>query len=233
MKPVLLLLPGMLNDAIVWAPVVQALGDAAELRVADLTQGDSIAMLAALAWRQLADVAPRQRVFIAGFSMGGYVALQMLAEPQRPVQGLALLSTSARPESPEGAVQREKTVAAIARDFPRVVEGILTFGTHPGFDSSALRQMMLAVGPEVATRQTRAIAARADQRETARALLLPTTVLVGAQDRITPPALADELAGLIPGALQVVVPDSGHLLPLEQPAAVAAALRELLDHKET
>jgi pimeloyl-ACP methyl ester carboxylesterase len=227
MKPLLLLIPGMLNDARIWAAVAPALADRAETCVADVTRGESIAAMAEAAWRQLAGLAPERPLVIAGYSMGGYVALQMLAAPARPVQALALLASSARPESPEGAALREKTIAAIGRDFPRVVDGILAFGAHAGFDGRAARAMMIDVGAEAAIRQNRAVLGRADQRASAQALRLPTLVMVGADDRITPPALAEELAGLIPDARRVVVPDCGHLLPLERPAAVIAALREL------
>ena len=186
-KPQLLLIPGMLNDERVWAPVQAALGDAAEVRIADVLTGTSIAEMAASAWALLRDTPASQRLVIAGFSMGGYVALQMLAAPQRRVDALALVGTSAGPEEPEGAAMREKTIAAIGRDFGRVVDGIITFGTHASYrmDATAvahLRQIMLDVGADAAVRQNRAIMARADQRGLARSLNMPCLVMVGDDD---------------------------------------------------
>ena len=173
-----------------------------------------------------------QRLVIAGFSMGGYVALQMLAAPQRRVDGLALVSTSARPESAEGMLVREKTVAAMGRDFAKVVDGILTFSTHANYRADAaaaesLRTMMLGVGAEAGMRQTRAIMQRADQRETAHRLTLPVLVMVGDTDRITPPELSRELAALMPHARFEQLAECGHMAPLEHPRRVADALRAL------
>lgn len=233
MRPVLLLLPGMLNDARVWQPVVAALGDAAEIRIADMTGGASMQDLARSAWSLLADLAPERRLVVAGFSMGGYAALEMLAAPARRVDALALIDTSARPESPESRAVREKTIVAIERDFAKVVEGLLGFATHASFQADAaamdaLRTMMRAVGAVAAIRQNRAIMARSDHRALTRSLALPTVVVVGDTDRITPPELADELAALIPRARLERLPDCGHMAPLERPQQVAAALRTLL-----
>ena len=232
--PLLLLIPGLLNDARVWAPVRALLGDAAEVLVADVATGDTIADIAAFAWALLHDVPATQRLVIAGFSMGGYIAQQMLATAPRRVDSLALVSTSARPESAEGMLVREKTIAAMERDFAKVVEGILAFGTHENFraDPAAvdgLRTMMLTIGAETGRRQTRAIMRRADQRDNARRLTLPTLVMVGDSDRITPPELADELAALMPHARHERLPDCGHMAPLEQPQRVADALLSLLN----
>lgn len=233
MKPVLLLLHGMLNDERIWAPVAAALADAAEVRVPNLHRHESIAQMADAGWALLADVAPERRLVIAGFSMGGYVALQMLAEPKRRVQALALVSTSARGESAEGHVGREKTIAALERDFAKVVDDILLRGTAAAFQAdanalAALRAQMMDVGAPTAIRQVRAIMGRADQLETARALQLEACVLTGVDDRIVVPALAEEVAAAIPGATLERLPDCGHMAPLEQTHRVAAALRRLL-----
>lgn len=238
MKPLLLLIPGMLNDARVWDAVRAELGDSAEFRVADVQRDTSIAGMAQRAWTQTHDVAAERRFVIAGFSMGGYVAQQMLAEPSRRVDALALVSTSGRAESPEAAALREKTIAATARDFARVVEGFIGFGTHPSFQADAaavqaLRTMLLATGSETAIRQHRAILERADCRAQLPHWRLPTCVLVGDEDRVTPPALAEELAALIPAARLERLPECGHMAPLEQPRRVAAALRALLDAPAT
>lgn len=229
MKPVLLLLAGMLNDEGVWADVAAALQDRADVRTV-LPVAPGIPEMADAAWARLHDVPAPVPVVLAGFSLGGYVALEMLARPRRALHGVALLSTSARPESPEGAALRTQTVAAMQADFPAVVETVLRRGLH-GSDAALqarLRAMMLAVGAEVAIRQTRAIQARGDHRAALSALDLPAVVMCGRQDRITPPALAEELAALLPGARLVLVDGAGHMLPCEQPQAVVQALQPLL-----
>ena len=201
--------------------------------MADVATGDTIPAIAASAWALLQDVPVTQRLVIAGFSMGGYVALQMLAAPTRRVDALALVSTSARPESREGMGVREQTIAAMADDFATVVDGILSFGTHAHFraDEAAvdsLRTMMLSVGADAGMRQTRAIMRRADHRPTAQRLAVPTLVMVGGSDRVTPPELCDELCALMPHATAEHLPDCGHMAPLEQAQRVADALLRLL-----
>lgn len=230
MTPVMLLLPGMLNDAGVFDAIAPALRQRAELRVAALQQDDTIAAIADRAWAQLADVEAGRPLCIAGFSMGGYVAIEMLARAPRPVQALALMSTSGRPESPEGAAVREQTMGAMARDFGAVVDFVLKRGTYQPSPAllDALRPMMLRVGAETGIRQTRAIMGRADHRDVLARRTLPTLVICGREDRITPPALSDELAATVPGATQVLVDGAGHMLPCERPEEVVDALAALL-----
>ncbi|MDO8772332.1 MAG: alpha/beta fold hydrolase [Burkholderiaceae bacterium] len=233
MKPVLLLIPGMLNDARIWAWVTPHLQNDADIRIADVLSQGSIAEMARDAWAQVADVPPDTPLVVCGFSMGGYVAIEMMANNVRSIRAVWLLDTSARPESKEGGMVREKTIAAIERNFPKVVEGILQFGTHADSHADAalmdrMRQMMLSVGPEVAVRQNRAIASRGDRRERLATLDIPTIVLCGRDDKITPSALSEELAALIPGARLEWIDQAGHMTPLEQPERVAALLKAFL-----
>lgn len=229
MKPVLLLVAGMLNDERVWADVAAALQAQAEVRTM-LPLQDSVPAMAAAAWARLDDVPPQAKLVLAGFSLGGYVVQEMLAHPRRPLHAAALLSTSARPESPEGAVVRDQTVAALQADFAAVVDAVVRRGTH-GADAdlqAGLRSMMRDIGAQAAIRQTRAIQHRADHRSILATRDLPTVVMCGRQDRITPPALAEELAALLPGARLVLVEGAGHMLPCERPQAVVQALQTLL-----
>lgn len=230
MKPVLLMIPGMLNDEEVWADVAPALIGHAEPRVADVRGPASIAEAADAAWRLLDDVPASTPLVIAGFSMGGYVAIDMLARRRRAVQGAALLSTSARPESPEGAAARAKTLRALRADFPKAVERIVQWSTEQPDEAlvERLRRMMLRVGAPAAIRQTEAIMARTDHRDALSRLALPVQVMCGAQDRLTPSELSCELAALIPGSQLHIVEGSGHMLPCERPKAVADALLQLL-----
>ncbi|OOG50528.1 alpha/beta fold hydrolase [Polaromonas sp. C04] len=233
MKPVLLLIPGMLNDARVWEQVTPYLQNDADICIANVLSQGGIVEMARDAWAQVANVPPDTPLVLCGFSMGGYVAIEMMANNARPVMALGLLDTSARPESREGEMVREKTIAAIERDFPKVVEGILQFGTHAGSHADAvlmerMRQMMLGVGPQAAIRQNRAIASRGDHRGRLAMLDIAALVMCGRDDRITPPALSQELAALIPGARLEWIEQAGHMTPMEQPASVAALLKTLL-----
>lgn len=235
MKPAVLLVPGVMCDAGVWREVTRALQGHADVRVA-LPLQDSISAMAEAAWQALADLPERSEsapLLLAGFSLGGYVVQEMLCRPAagaRPVHAAALLSTSPRPESPEARVQREKTMAAMGRDFARVVEGVIGFASHSPSPALAarLREMMLAVGADTAVRQNRAIVDRADHRAALARLQLPVAVACGVHDKVTPPELSRELAALLPRSQLCLVEGAGHMLPCEQPDAVAQLLRNLL-----
>lgn len=235
MKPVLLLIPGMLNTASVWREVVPLLASRFDVRIADVQTQSSIAEMARDAWARVADTREGVGVplHVCGFSMGGFVAIEMIAGHDRRVDGLVLLDTSARPESPESAALREKTIAAITRDFDKVIAGVAQFGTDEARheDASwmaALRASLREVGPETAIRQNRAIVDRADHRKALADLRIPVRVVCGRSDRITPPELSRELATLIPSAELEWIEGAGHMTPLEAPAQVAAAIAALL-----
>ena len=229
MSPVMLLIPGMLNDASVWADVLPLLPRDWEVRIADVQTQDSIAAMARDAWAQLADVPAQMPVLLAGFSLGGYVTIEMLVNPERTLSAAALLSTSPLPETDEGRVGRENTTGAMQANFPKVVDGIVKFGCHEATEAvqERVRQMILAVGCETGLRQTRAIMGRSDHRQALSRLTLPMALLCGEHDRVTPPALTHELAQCLPHAQMHIVPGSGHMLPVQQAQAVATVLSSL------
>ena len=225
MSRCLMLLPGLLNDERLWEHQVAALAPLADIRVADLTRDDS---LAGMAERVLAQ-APG-RFALAGLSMGGYVAMEILRRAPERVDRLALLDTSARPDTPEQS-QRRKDAVAIARagGFDKIMPTMLPNLVHP--DHLALERvggiakaMALAVGPEAFARQQNAIMHRPDSRPGLPRVPCPTLVVVGADDAVTPPEWAEEMADLIPAARLEVVAHCGHLSTLEQPQAVSALM---------
>ena len=233
MKPVLLLIPGMLNTAAVWAHVVPLLDDVAEVRIANVQTQTSIAGMAADALALVADVPPERPVLLCGFSMGGYVAIEIIAACAHNVGAICLLGTSGRPESAEGAAQREKAILATERDFEKFTSGVARFGTSIETQSNTalmaeILALLRAVGPATAVAQNRAIMARGDHRNALAKLTLPVLVLCGKTDQITPPALSEELAALIPGAQLAWIDGAGHMTPLEQPAQLAQHLRNFI-----
>lgn len=232
MNALWLLVPGMLNDHRVWQGVATALQGQAQVRIAQVHKQTSMVDMARDAWALLDDVAANVPVYLAGFSMGGYVAMEMLAQPMRPLQGLALLDTAGGGETAESRVQREKTIRALETDFAKTLEGLLKWNTHEPSPEllASLRTMMQDVGAETAVRQIRAISARREHRQVLEQLNLPVQLLCGEHDRVTPPARLQELADWIPGALLEVVPGAGHMLPMEQPQAVAMTLLALMNH---
>ena len=221
----LVLLPGLLTDARLWAPQRAALAGASDVRVADLTRDDSLAGMAA---RMLDAAAPR--FALAGLSMGGYVALEVLRRAPERVAGLALLDTTARPDTPEQTARRTEALAlARAGAFARITPAMLPLLVHPAHledpaVGGLVKDMAAAVGPEAFARQQNAIMARPDSRPDLPQIACPTLVVVGRQDQITPPDHAEEMAAAIPNAHLTVIEECGHLSTLDQPAAVGAAL---------
>lgn len=237
-KPVLLLIPGMLNTARIWGRVVPLLHDIADIRIADVTTQPSIADMAREAWSLVADVPATRRLVVCGFSMGGYVALELIASNliannAHSNWAIGLFHTSSRPESADGRLGREKAIAAVERDFERVIQGIAALGVHSAHhaDSGLMAEalsIMREAGAEVAVRQLRAIMARADQRPLLAQIKAPTLVVSSRDDQVVPPAASEEMADGIAGARLTWLAPAGHMSPLEQPAQVANLLKTLL-----
>lgn len=226
MKFPLLLLPGLLADARLFEPQVQGLADVATPVVADLTGAASIAALASLAIGRM----PPGRFALAGLSMGGYVALEVMRQASERVIALALLNTNARPDSPESSANRRRLMALAEKDFPAVNAALLPKLLHPEHLKDArlvnlLDDMALAIGVEAFKRQQEAIIGRLDSRPHLGAIHVPTLVLAAREDAIMPLEVSEELARGIPGARLEMVEHCGHISSLEQPDAVTALLR--------
>jgi pimeloyl-ACP methyl ester carboxylesterase len=226
-KTRLILLPGLLCTPRLWQAPLAALADIADMTVGDLTRHDSMAGMAG----HVLDGAP-ERFALAGLSMGGYVALEIMRRAPERVERLALLDTSARPDDPTRTAERHELLALVEEGrFEEVNRRLLALQLHPDRleDDPALCEAVLGMAREVGAdaylRQVAAIMGRPDSRPGLGAIACPTLVLCGEQDRRTPPSVHEEMAGMIPGAQLVVVPESGHLSPMEQAGPVNAALR--------
>jgi pimeloyl-ACP methyl ester carboxylesterase len=222
----LLLLPGLLCDAELFASQVTGLADVADLRVADLVAHDAMAALAADAIAQ----APWERFAVGALSMGGYVAYEILRQAPERVLALALMDTSARPDTAEASENRRRLIALADRDFPAVIEALLPKLMTPAHAADArlaavVRRMAERIGPEAFKRQERAIIGRADSRPDLPRIACPTIVIAGADDALMPHEIHAEQADTIRSAELVIVPACGHLSSIEQPARVNAALR--------
>jgi pimeloyl-ACP methyl ester carboxylesterase len=226
----LLLVPGLLCSARLYAPQVTALWPLGPITVADHRRDADVAAIAA---RILADAPPR--FALAGLSMGGYVAFAMLRRAPERIAKLALLDTSARPDTPEQSAAREKFIAmAEAGQLAEVVDTLALRFLHRDRRTDAtlnrvIRDMAADTGVEAFVRQQKAIMTRPDSRPQLSSIACPTLVLVGEGDELTPPSLAQEIAAGIAGARLVTVPDCGHLSTVERPEAVNAALAEWLE----
>ena len=223
----ILLIPGLLCTAEVFAPQVAALWPYGPVTVASTMAGESIGEMAATI---LASAPPR--FALAGFSMGGFIAFEIVRLAPDRVVKLALLDTSARPDTAEETAARRAFIAAARTiDAAALLPQALSTILHPSRQNDpALRavnlRMGLTVGIDGLVRQSEAIIARADVRPRLSAIAVPTLVLVGDGDVITPPACSEEIAAAVPGAKLVVVPACGHQSTLERPEADNRALVE-------
>jgi pimeloyl-ACP methyl ester carboxylesterase len=222
----LVLLPGTLLDAELFEQQVAHLADVADITVGDLTRDDSIAGMAGTV------LAAAPSCFaLAGLSLGGIVAFEIMRRAPERVDRLALLDTNPAPPRPDQlAAWAELGELAEAGRLDQVVERLLPGLFRSGWRDderkvASVRAMAARVGPQAYVRQRRALAGRADSRPALAAIACPTLVLVGRDDVLTPPALHEEMAAAIPHAKLLVIEHCGHLSPLEQPRAVTSALR--------
>jgi pimeloyl-ACP methyl ester carboxylesterase len=182
--------------------------------------------------RAALDAAP-ERFALAGLSMGGYAALEIMRGAPERVARLPL-DTSARADTPEQtATRRELIELSRGGRFHEVPHRLLPNIVHPDrLDDERLRStvfaMAEAVDPEAFVRQEEAIIGRPDSREDLRGIPWPTLVLCGREDALTPMHLHEEIADLIPDSRLRVIERCGHLSALERPEAVTTALREWL-----
>jgi len=226
----LVLIPGLLCDAQLWQAQVEHLADVADIWIADHTRSSTMAGVA----RDVLADAPFAHFAVAGLSMGGYIALEIMRQAAPRVARLALLDTAAGPELPE---QTQKRLAFIALaeqgKFPGVTEALLPLLIHPSkLGERALTDVIVSmaknIGKEAFVRQQHAIMSRADSLPLLASIACPTLVLCGRQDALTPLARHEDMAAGIKGARLEVIDDCGHLSTLERPAEVNAALRRWL-----
>ena len=225
----LALLPGLLCDEALWGAQVKALGALADCRVADFTSQDSVAAMAASVLESMP-----ARFALAGLSMGGYVALEVMRQAPERVTRLALLDTKARPDTAEQTERRHALIALAEKGrFKGVTPRLLPLLIHEDrLAEEALPAAVIAmaerIGKAAFLRQQKAILGRPDSRPTLVTIRCPTLVLCGRQDQLTPLDCHMELAAGIADARLVVVEDCGHLAPMERPEAVTDALRAWL-----
>ncbi|MGD9845036.1 MAG: alpha/beta fold hydrolase [Variibacter sp.] len=221
----ILLIPGLNCSARLYAAQIPALWPFGPVTVADHRCDDGMAGIAA---RILAAAPPR--FALAGLSMGGYIAFEILRQAPERVARLALLDTGPGVDDAARKVVRDAQIAGTrAGRHMEITETLYPRYVHPGRHADAALQRVVHAmaedtGADAFVRQLTAIKTRADARPLLPGIACPTLVLVGDHDEATPPALSREMAEAIPGASLVVVPECGHLSTLEKPDAVNAAL---------
>lgn len=225
MSTPIVLVPGLNCTAECYAGQIPALWQFGSVQVADHKRGSTMAEIAAAI---LGDAPPR--FALAGFSMGGYIVFEMLRQAPERITRLALIDTMARLDTPERLQKRHDAIRlAQAGKHRQIVAANYAESVHPqNAGDAAIREtsirMAVENGPEVYIRQQQAIITRPDSLPLLPTIRVPTTIIVGEADTITPVADSRIMADTIPNAELVMIAGAGHMSPTEQPAAAAAAL---------
>jgi pimeloyl-ACP methyl ester carboxylesterase len=223
----LVLLPGMMCDARLFGPQIAEMSADTAVMVAPITQGERIEEIAS----GLLDQLPA-RFALAGLSMGGIVAMELLRRAPDRITRIALMDTNPLAETPVIAANREPQIVKarsgrlgeVMRD--EMKPSYLAPGPQRNDVLALVMDMAETLGPEVFIRQSRALQRRRDQQSTLRRCKVPTLILCGEHDPLCPVKRHSFMAELIPYAKLVVLADAGHLPTLEQPGATTAALRD-------
>ncbi|MFL6838222.1 MAG: alpha/beta fold hydrolase [Bradyrhizobium sp.] len=225
----ILLVPGLVSSPRIFAPVMPALWRFGPVTVANHIRDDN---MGAIARRIVAEAPPR--FALAGHSMGGYIAFEIMRQAPERVAKLALINTQARPDTPEATARRHGQMArARSGGYRAVLDELFAGFVHPSRrEDTSLRQLVRDmgedVGPEAFCRQQTAVMGRPDSRPTLAWIKCPTLVLSGDEDNTISNSLSTEMANGIPGAKLVILQNCGHLPQPEQPEATADALAEWL-----
>lgn len=227
----LVMIPGLLCDSGLWQAQVDALRDVADIVIPDLRPFDSIAGMA----EYVLEMAPADYFSLAGLSMGGYVSFEIMRRAPERVDRLALIATSARPDSKEHAKRRRMLLSQAQHGrfkgvTPKMLPRLIN-EKHLKNDEITRRitQMATRIGREAFIRHQSAILGRPDSRAVLGEIQCPALVICGAEDSWTPLECSEEIAAEIPRARLEVIPDSGHLPPLEQPDRVSELLAEWIN----
>jgi pimeloyl-ACP methyl ester carboxylesterase len=223
----IVLVPGLFCTPRIYSEQIPALWQFGPVTVADHRRHNTITDIA----RSILSSTPPSFA-LAGISMGGYIALEIMRQAPERVSKLALLDTTARPDSPEQTKVRNDQIAiASSGGYGKIPYAAMPMLLH-SHENTALRNILLQMaaetGAEAFIRQQQAIIGRADSRPLLATIRCPTLVLVGEQDRLIPPDRSQELAAGIAGSRYIVVPDCGHVSTIEQPQATTQALIEWL-----
>lgn len=226
-REALVLVPGLSCDATLWRAQVEGLADVAMPVVGDTLQDDSLSAMAA----RILATAP-ERFALAGFSMGGYVTMEIWRQAPQRVTRIAFLDTSAEADDMAARNLRKAAVTtARKRGYEAVLRGSLQRLVHPDTAQSVAEEvvaMALRVGLDTYARQQRAIMARPDSRADLASITVPALVIAGAQDKLTPPKRAREIAAHVPQARLELIENCSHMAPMEQPERVNTLLRQWL-----
>jgi len=229
MNEPVVLIPGMMCDARLYGPQIEVLSRERTVIVACATQGERIEEIAS----NILTALPA-KFALAGLSMGGIIAMEILRRAPERVTRIALMDTNPLAETPQSAAGYEPMLVGVkAGRLDDVMRGFMKpdyLAPGPGRMQvlALMQEMARDLGPEVFTRQVRALQRRRDQQGTLRKCKVPTLVMCGRRDGLTPVKRHTFMAELIPYARLEIIENAGHVPVLEAPDESIDALRDWL-----
>jgi pimeloyl-ACP methyl ester carboxylesterase len=225
----LVLIPGMMCDARLYGPQIDTLSREMSVMVACATRGERIEEIAS----GILDGLPH-KFALAGLSMGGIIAMEILRRVPDRVTRIALMDTNPLAETPQSAAAYEPMIVGVkAGRLDEVMRGFMKpdfLAPGPGRMAvlGLMAEMARDLGPDVFLRQVRALQRRRDAQAVLRKCKVPTLVLCGRHDGLTPVKRHTFMAELIPYARLQIIEEAGHIPTLEAPDATTEALRTWL-----
>lgn len=222
-RPTLILLPGLLCDASVWQHQIDHLHHEMEIIVPDLGHASTPEQMVAAALETAPPI-----FMLAGHSMGGWVALEIMKTTPQRVTKLCLANTTAKPDTQEKAQARREMIALAKQgDYDTIIERL----THAFLYQQQFAPTVKSIlhrNQDALIRQEQAMLARGDCIDVLKTIKCPTLVIHAAQDKVFTQADCSQLISSIRGAQLEIIDDAGHMSLIEQPEKVTAALRNWL-----
>jgi len=232
-KPQLLLIPGLAANHRMWEYTAHELSDSFHCITASLPAMNNLGDIAGHILKRI-----QGNFSVAGWSMGGYLAFELMRQVPQRIDRLALLSTSAHPEARDVALRRRIMIReAESKGYLNMIRQVTPRFLHPEtVESGLVGQLMIKQAAEVGLDafcvHQKAMMTRPDNRALASTIQKPVIVMVGSGDIVTPVSGHEELAAMIPEAELIKVPDAGHMITLENPSVTTNVLRRWLTDKE-
>ncbi len=231
MKDVLLI-PGLLNTGALYSGLMYDLSAYYNFTIGDHTKKETISEIAA----DILNAAPESFI-LGGLSMGGYIAMEILRQEPERVKGVVFMNTSARADT-EAQTERRKAfmkICAMGR-FKGVTKHLLpnlvsAASLENSLISGVVFDMAQEIGRDAFIRQQKAIIHRIDSRKSLKRLNIPVCVIVGSEDKLTPPSRAKEISDCFKNSELHILPDCGHLSPLERPYETAEIIHDFIGRR--
>ena len=225
----LVMIPGMMCDERIFSPQIDSLGDAIELKIADISRFSSVVDLASDVLKK----APR-KFSLLGHSMGGIVAMEMYSQEPNRIEKLILMDTNPNSELEEVKSKREPQIKDVSEGR---LQNVMRDEMKPNYLAQSKNQssvlnvcmdMALSLGPDVFINQSRALQTRADQQSNIQSINIPVLIICGSEDKLCTVERHEMMHNMISNSELKIINNAGHMPTLEQPSETTEILKEWL-----